>query len=919
MGILDGIGFEFSESMSGFLGVGESDPQRGEKVARRNGTGVRFDVKIEIPDLGPFMNLSERTANLSGTVTFEPLGGKFSIRDGIFNLFSVSGETGTREMAYSFRFTASDGKTYYFHGYKKIYDDPGEIDVVEDMTRLFSVLYRGEDEHGEIYGAGILCFRLEDSPSLVSSMTVKGARNPLQKMAAYTAFSSFAWGAIRNEYLKEQRLFYDTEYQNLVLSGTGQVPDGESRSFFLVSGAHDKGFPWGDCECFWDVLLVVSEPGAKWRRFCITDRILEGMELDVERGSYRYKGPIFELTDGYATSFSAIRQRVDTLRPMQADLQIDFTATSYDMVSFPFPVVPKLLRKLSTQMAKTLNETLPAEHPIGLSMMPHRVVVRSGAFHLTPGADSTGDSVSLSIDADSTSGEAERSTLRGLKEPTLLYSYICGVQPDAEPRVRIQIHARTLQDEREKWAKDKLDALLGSALSGIAAADVQLSGDSVVVRSLVAKDGSEQTPPLFIKHGDPILEVNNDHYPKAVFQRRIIKVTVPSGSECLALEEDMSLMRLEPINSEDEVSVATIRDTDKCRALDRVLDETRFDDTLIRALKASGKDKSQFLVAIKPNFMFSYNKRDRSSYTDPELFAHLVKRVRNQGFQRIALVEAQSSYGEFFDRRSVAEVADYLGYRESDGYTIVDLTLDADEKQHFGPHLGEHPVPRTWRDADFRISFAKNKTHAYATYTLTLKNIYGALPLANKFKEYHCDRDIYYTTVEYLAAFPVHFGLIDAVISADGPFGVFADTRPNQTQTVIGGPSLIATDWVGASKMGIDPLISKYMKLAVEAFGKPRIRLIGDVNPYRPWLNVPPTLTLMTHKGVDADYHFGNLFYLAAAQMDETQFKLKKRGWYVAPLRWLAKPLRKTFFVRTGKNPSKANRFFSRLFYKMGF
>jgi hypothetical protein len=126
-------------------------------------------------------------------------------------------------------------------------------------------------------------------------------------------------------------------------------------------------------------------------------------------------------------------------------------------------------------------------------------------------------------------------------------------------------------------------------------------------------------------------------------------------------------------------------------------------------------------------------------------------------------------------------------------------------------------------------------------------------------------------------------------------------------------------DWVAASKMGIDPMISPYMKLAVQAFGKPEIRLVGDSNPYRPWLNVPVALTLFTHKGVDADYNFGNLMYSAAAQMDETHFQHKNRALYMRLLRRLTVPLRRAFFVRTGENPSLGNKMFSWLFWKLGF
>ena len=76
------------------------------------------------------------------------------IRDGRFNLFTVDPHTGVRQMTDSFRFTAGDGHTYFLYGHKDVYDDPGKLDVFEDMTRLFTTLYRGEDESAPVYGAG---------------------------------------------------------------------------------------------------------------------------------------------------------------------------------------------------------------------------------------------------------------------------------------------------------------------------------------------------------------------------------------------------------------------------------------------------------------------------------------------------------------------------------------------------------------------------------------------------------------------------------------------------------------------------------------------------------------------------------------------------------------------------------------------
>jgi hypothetical protein len=199
-----------------------------------------------------------------------------------------------------------------------------------------------------------------------------------------------------------------------------------------------------------------------------------------------------------------------------------------------------------------------------------------------------------------------------------------------------------------------------------------------------------------------------------------------------------------------------------------------------------------------------------------------------------------------------------------------------------------------------------------------LKNVYGALPLANKFKEYHCDRDIYETTMEYLAAFPVHYGLVDAYVSADGPFGIFADSAPNETHTIIGGADLVAVDWVAATKMGLDPMISPYMRLAVATFGKPRINLLGDRSLYHPWLNVPTGLTLFTNYGLDANYYFGNLFYMCGAYMDTNHFNFKDHGAFVRGARAMLNPLQTAIFLQAGGKQTRLNRALNRFLTWLG-
>jgi uncharacterized protein (DUF362 family) len=305
--------------------------------------------------------------------------------------------------------------------------------------------------------------------------------------------------------------------------------------------------------------------------------------------------------------------------------------------------------------------------------------------------------------------------------------------------------------------------------------------------------------------------------------------------------------------------VVSVRGEDKQALLDQALEQADLAGALQRRLAATGRTPATLAIAIKPNLMFMYSEHDRSTFTDPALVEHLVDWLRARGYTDLTVVEAQSAYGNFFFDRDVPHVAQVAGYDPRGRYRIVDLTPEM-VPHHFEGPTGDHFVGPTWRDADFRISFAKNKTHTWAWYTLCIKNIYGALPLQDKIREYHDKREIYYPTIDLLIAFPVHFGIVDAFTGADGPFGIFADKEPNPTRTVIAGENILAVDWVGASKMGLDPMVSRYMQLAVQAFGRPRVELMGDGAPYVNWRNVPrPLIELWDN--AEESYSFTNTMF----------------------------------------------------------
>ncbi|MGA2401643.1 MAG: hypothetical protein ABSG91_08035 [Syntrophobacteraceae bacterium] len=102
------------------------------------------------------------------------------------------------------------------------------------------------------------------------------------------------------------------------------------------------------------------------------------------------------------------------------------------------------------------------------------------------------------------------------------------------------------------------------------------------------------------------------------------------------------------------------------------------------------------------------------------------------------------------------------------------------------------------------------------------------------------------------------------------------------------------------------------MELAVKAFGKPEIKLIGDRNPYRPWLNVPVVLSMFTNFGLDANHYFGNFIYMALAYMDESHFTYKSSDPFVKAARMALKPLQTAVFLQAGGERTLANKLVGR-------
>lgn len=318
------------------------------------------------------------------------------------------------------------------------------------------------------------------------------------------------------------------------------------------------------------------------------------------------------------------------------------------------------------------------------------------------------------------------------------------------------------------------------------------------------------------------------------------------------------------------------RGTDKVATFQQIVTQSGFLQHVQDAWQASGKPQADFHIAIKPNIMTaSVHEPDSPVYTDPELVEVLIGLLRDAGFTHIVVVESQNVYNYAYQGRTVPAVAAMCGY-SGEGYDIVDLTEDTVDFD-YGGQLGQHPAGRAWVEADYRISFAKNKSHWQCYYTACLKNVYGCLPKWDKMKHYHGKtkrgRDIEFQQATILInhALPVNFAFLDAWVSGDGLTGHVRDPHPNKTHAFLASENAFALDWVAGELMHLDPEKNFVIEEAVRLWGKPEITRVGDTTPWKKWHNVRP-IVVWAFDWFEERYWMGRFLSRAAATQQDARF-----------------------------------------------
>ena len=369
------------------------------------------------------------------------------------------------------------------------------------------------------------------------------------------------------------------------------------------------------------------------------------------------------------------------------------------------------------------------------------------------------------------------------------------------------------------------------------------------------------------------------------------------GEEFLPREQRRIADTENPIGSGQNVLVLRSAHRDEKRVLfRRLLHECGLRDAISQRATFLNQPIEQLKIAIKPTFMLGYDRKDLSPLTAPVLVDDLAAFLRELGCSDIALVEGRNIYDHFFQHRTVSEVAEYFGIR-SENYRIVDT--EEDQVQHqYSRGMAQYTIAKTWRDADFRISFPKLRSHPIEMALLCVGNIewVGGRCDEYLFLERQADRAT--AVMMLLNDFPPHFGIIDAFENIpDGLVGVMGCRKPIHPMRFYAGPDALAVDTVALRQIGVEQFeASSLLRSTAQWFGGAtnRIKVIGEDSPIENWRGpyhneLRSLLSIMAYPVYVMGSGRGSLF---VPEMDPQAFPLISReGWLLKTtrraVRWL--------------------------------
>jgi len=164
--------------MKGFVTLGATDYEAGEKQGKADGTACNYHLTITTDDVERFVADPAHPGSIRGWVECDVLGGRLPVENGLFNLFVASDDPDLTHMLYRLWFADSVGNALTLSGHKNVKDDPG-FDLWSDTSTLYTRILAGHvDADGEdtatVVAAGVLHIHLVDFARLLTTFRAHG-------------------------------------------------------------------------------------------------------------------------------------------------------------------------------------------------------------------------------------------------------------------------------------------------------------------------------------------------------------------------------------------------------------------------------------------------------------------------------------------------------------------------------------------------------------------------------------------------------------------------------------------------------------------------------------------------------------------------------------------------------------------------
>lgn len=196
-------GVRFTETMKGYFSttVKNSDYQAGYEAGKLADSALEFTLTVESEDVDRIVSDANHPAGMAGTVSAAALSAEpLSVTRGQFNLFvNYAQEVGTRRMNYSMPLRSTDGRLYYFKGYKEVTDVHGPR-IWPDTSTLYITIYDGADDTAPVLGNGILHIEMADFMRQMTTMCITNEDDPVKSAAAMMKFGSYFAGSLWDVY-----------------------------------------------------------------------------------------------------------------------------------------------------------------------------------------------------------------------------------------------------------------------------------------------------------------------------------------------------------------------------------------------------------------------------------------------------------------------------------------------------------------------------------------------------------------------------------------------------------------------------------------------------------------------------------------------------------------------------------------------